>query len=57
MSDILSQNEIDALLKQLSDGDLDMDQIQGEDEKQEPSGISAQKCAGNGGKFRNGYIQ
>ena len=34
MSDILSQNEIDALLKQLSDGDLDMDQIQGEDEKQ-----------------------
>ena len=34
MSDILSQNEIDALLKQLSEGDLDMDQIQGEDEKQ-----------------------
>ena len=34
MSDILSQNEIDALLKQLSDGDLDVDQIQGEDEKQ-----------------------
>ena len=34
MSDILSQNEIDALLKQLSDGDLDMDQIQNEDEKQ-----------------------
>ncbi len=34
MSDILSQNEIDALLKQLSEGDLDVDQIQGEDEKQ-----------------------
>ena len=34
MSDILSQNEIDALMKQLSEGDLDMDQIQGEDEKQ-----------------------
>lgn len=34
MSDILSQNEIDALLKQLSEGDLDMNQIQGEDEKQ-----------------------
>ena len=34
MSDILSQSEIDNLLKQLSDGDLDMDQIQGEDEKQ-----------------------
>ena len=34
MSDILSQNEIDALLKQLSEGDVDMDQIQGEDEKQ-----------------------
>ena len=34
MSDILSQSEIDNLLKQLSDGDLDVDQIQGEDEKQ-----------------------
>ena len=34
MSDILSQNEIDALLKQLSEGDLDVDRIQGEDEKQ-----------------------
>ena len=34
MSDILSQSEIDNLLKQLSDGDLDIDQIQGEDEKQ-----------------------
>lgn len=34
MSDILSQNEIDALLKQLSEGDLDVDQIQCEDEKQ-----------------------
>lgn len=34
MSDILSQSEIDNLLKQLSEGDLDMDQIQGEDEKQ-----------------------
>lgn len=34
MSDILSQSEIDTLLKQLSDGDLDVDQIQGEDEKQ-----------------------
>ena len=32
MSDILSQSEIDNLLKQLSDGDLDVDQIQGEDE-------------------------
>ena len=27
MSDILSQSEIDNLLKQLSDGDLDVDQI------------------------------
>ena len=34
MSDILSQSEIDNLLKQLSEGDLDVDQIQGEDEKQ-----------------------
>ena len=34
MSDILSQSEIDNLLKQLSDGGLDVDQIQGEDEKQ-----------------------
>ena len=34
MSDILSQSEIDTLLKQLSEGDLDVDQIQGEDEKQ-----------------------
>ena len=34
MSDILSQSEIPNLLKQLSDGDLDVDQIQGEDEKQ-----------------------
>ena len=34
MSDILSQSEIDNLLKQLSYGDLDVDQIQGEDEKQ-----------------------
>jgi len=34
VSDILSQSEIDNLLKQLSDGDLDVDQIQGEDEKQ-----------------------
>lgn len=34
MSDILSQSEIDNLLKQLSDGDLDVDQIQDEDEKQ-----------------------
>lgn len=34
MSDILSQSEIDNLLKQLSEGDLDLDQIQGEDEKQ-----------------------
>ena len=34
MSDILSHSEIDNLLKQLSDGDLDVDQIQGEDEKQ-----------------------
>ena len=34
MSDILSQSEIDDLLKQLSEGDLDVDQIQGEDEKQ-----------------------
>ena len=34
MSDILSQSEIDNLLKQLSDGDLDVDQILGEDEKQ-----------------------
>lgn len=34
MSDILSQSEIDNLLKQLSDGDLDVVQIQGEDEKQ-----------------------
>ena len=34
MSAILSQSEIDNLLKQLSDGDLDVDQIQGEDEKQ-----------------------
>ena len=33
MSDILSQSEIDNLLKQLSEGDLDVDQIQGEDEK------------------------
>ena len=31
MSDILSQSEIDNLLKQLSEGDLDVDQIQGED--------------------------
>lgn len=29
MSDILSQSEIDNLLKQLSEGDLDVDQIQG----------------------------
>ena len=28
-SDILSQSEIDNLLKQLSEGDLDVDQIQG----------------------------
>ena len=34
MSDILSQSEIDNLLKQLSEGDLDVDQIQGEDDKQ-----------------------
>ena len=34
MSDILAQSEIDNLLKQLSEGDLDVDQIQGEDEKQ-----------------------
>ena len=34
MSDILSQSEIDNLLKQLSEGDLDVDQIQREDEKQ-----------------------
>ena len=34
MSDILSQSEIDNLLKQLSEGELDVDQIQGEDEKQ-----------------------
>ena len=34
MSDILSQSEIDTLLKQLSEGDLDVDQIQGEDDKQ-----------------------
>ena len=34
MCDILSQSEIDNLLKQLSEGDLDVDQIQGEDEKQ-----------------------
>ena len=34
MSDILSHSEIDNLLKQLSEGDLDVDQIQGEDEKQ-----------------------
>jgi len=34
VSDILSQSEIDNLLKQLSEGDLDVDQIQGEDEKQ-----------------------
>ena len=34
MSDILSQSEIDNLLEQLSEGDLDVDQIQGEDEKQ-----------------------
>lgn len=34
MSDILSQSEIDNLLKQLSEGDLDVDQIQGEGEKQ-----------------------
>lgn len=34
MSDILSQSEIDNLLKQLSEGDLDVDQIQWEDEKQ-----------------------
>ena len=34
MSDILSQSEIDNLLKQLSEGDLVVDQIQGEDEKQ-----------------------
>ena len=34
MSDILSQSEIDNLLKQLSEGDLDVYQIQGEDEKQ-----------------------
>ena len=34
MSDILSQSEIDNLLKQLSEGDLDGDQSQGEDEKQ-----------------------
>ena len=34
MSYILSQSEIDNLLKQLSEGDLDVDQIQGEDEKQ-----------------------
>ena len=34
MSDILSQSEIDNLLKQLSEGDLDVDQIKGEDEKQ-----------------------
>ena len=34
MSDILSQSENDNLLKQLSEGDLDVDQIQGEDEKQ-----------------------
>ena len=34
MSGILSQSEIDNLLKQLSEGDLDVDQIQGEDEKQ-----------------------
>ena len=34
MSDILSQSEIDNLLKQLSEGALEVDQIQGEDEKQ-----------------------
>ena len=34
MSDILSQSEIDNLLKQLSEGDLDVDQILGDDEKQ-----------------------
>ena len=34
MSHLPSQSEIDNLLKQLSEGDLDVDQIQGEDEKQ-----------------------
>ena len=34
MSDILSQREIATRLKELSEGDLDVDQIQGEDEKQ-----------------------
>ena len=34
MSDIVSESEIDNLLIKLADGDLDMDQIQGEDEKQ-----------------------
>ena len=38
MSDILSQSEIDNLLKQLSDGDLDVDQIQGEDRPGGPAG-------------------
>lgn len=41
MSDILSQSEIDNLLKQLSEGDLDVDQIQGEDEKQVKTMTSA----------------
>lgn len=34
MSDVLSQNEIDDLLAALSNGELDMDKIQNEDEKQ-----------------------
>ena len=33
MSDILSQSEIDNLLKQLSEGDLDVDQIQCDEDK------------------------
>lgn len=34
MGEVLSQNEIDSLLAALSSGELDMDQMQGEDEKQ-----------------------
>ena len=34
MSDVLSQSEIDNLLASLNSGELDMDQIQENDEKQ-----------------------
>ena len=34
MGEVLSQNEIDALLQQLSTGEFDVDQMQGQEEKQ-----------------------